>query len=113
MNSIRRKVVLLLVTALLASAPSWAAPWSLKADFSSPLDLLSRLWGTLTSVWSETGCHIDPHGGCASSETPPADQVDTGCQIDPNGCPAAQAEQPSADEVDEGCQIDPNGGCRS
>jgi hypothetical protein len=73
----RRALVSLTLAAFLAGSPT---PF---------LDFLS-------SLWSETGCRLDPNG-C------PAPRTDEGCRIDPDGCPAPGA--------DEGCHIDPNGGC--
>ena len=53
----------------------------------------------LSSLWSETGCMIDPDG-CA------APRADEGCRIDPSGgC--------IKERSDEGCHIDPNGRCSS
>jgi hypothetical protein len=49
----------------------------------------------LSSLWSESGCRLDPNGGCL---TP---QGDEGPELDPNGAPAPQ--------MDEGCHLDPNG----
>ena len=66
-------------------------------------DLLSTLWSTLRSIWSENGCHLDPDG-CASGQAtpePPSGQGDNGCSLDPDGCAATQG--------DNGCSLDPNG----
>jgi hypothetical protein len=51
----------------------------------------------LSTLWSETGCMIDP-SGC------PAPQTDEGCHIDPSGSCITE-------RVDTGCRIDPSGGC--
>lgn len=80
--SLRSKVVrLLLVLAL-------TLPWSAAAApaVESP-DLLSRLWQLFTSLWSDSGCHLDPSGSCGDDVTvePPATDGDTGCHIDPSG----------------------------
>ena len=76
----RRALVALALAASLAGSP---APF---------LDFLS-------SLWSMTGCMIDP-SGC------PAPRSDEGCRIDPNGgCLSLQR--------DEGCMIDPDGRCSS
>jgi hypothetical protein len=53
-----------------------------------PVDLASRLWGSLTAIWAEIGCKIDPHGGCEPGESeedsvPP--ETDIGFNIDPHG----------------------------
>lgn len=81
--------------------PAWGGTFERQAD------LLNRLWETLTGIWAEAGCILDPHGGCGT--TP-----DAGCILDPNGggCSAVQTEPPAtAPRAAEGCIIDPNGGC--
>ena len=55
----RALIALALASSLAAAAPSF-------------LDFLS-------SLWSETGCRLDPNGGCF---TP---QAETGCHLDPDG----------------------------
>jgi hypothetical protein len=83
--SLRSKVVrLLLVLAL-------TLPWSAAAApaVESP-DLLSRLWQLLASLWSDSGCHIDPDGRCGDDVT---------------------AEPPDTSNGDSGCHLDPHGGC--
>jgi hypothetical protein len=110
-TSPRRKIVLLLLAALLL------APWALGAAPHTPRPtaahvsggpaLLGHLWGLLTALWNETGCHIDPGGGCTQAPAAPADE---GCHIDPSGCAKAESVPPAAvDHVDEGCHIDPDG----
>jgi hypothetical protein len=72
----RRILIALSLAAALAGSP---APF---------LDFLS-------SLWSESGCHIDPDG-C------PAPRTVEGCHLDPNGgCLTPQS--------DEGPQLDPDG----
>jgi hypothetical protein len=74
----RALIALYLATSLAAAPPAF-------------LDFLS-------SLWSESGCHIDPNGRCI------APQTDEGCRIDPNGgC--------ITERSDSGCRLDPNGGC--
>lgn len=101
--------------------PAWGATFERQAD------LLNRLWGTLTGIWAEAGCIIDPHGGCGATPdegcildphggcgtSPTPARSDEGCIIDPNGggCSAVQAEPPITPAPDAGCIIDPNGGC--
>lgn len=97
---IRRKAVLLLLAALLAAPWVSLAEPRLAAASPAPLDLLSRLWSFLASLWSETGCQIDPNG-CAQGA---AEQGDEGCRLDPNGC-----RQGTTQQVDEGCHLDPDG----
>ncbi|MFP5285514.1 MAG: hypothetical protein ACLGI9_07235 [Thermoanaerobaculia bacterium] len=52
------------------------------------------LFDLFSSLWSESGSHLDPDGA-------PAPQNDEGSRLDPNGAPAPQA--------DEGSHIDPDG----
>ena len=107
--SLPRKILLLLLCAGLvapwaaAAAPRQEAP---KASSPAPLDLLSRTWGLLKSLWSAEGCGIDPDGRCRQAPQP---TTDTGCGIDPSGR-CLQAPQPKADT---GCGIDPDGRCHS
>lgn len=57
--SLRGKVVVLLLAITLA------VPWcAAAAPNTEPPDLLSRLWLFVTSLWGDTGCHIDPNGSC-------------------------------------------------
>ena len=68
--SFRRNVFILLLLAVLA-APWAAAAGGLEADrpveaAASRLDLLGRLWSFLKGAWSETGCRLDPNGGCGA-----------------------------------------------
>jgi hypothetical protein len=101
-----RFLFIVLTTAVLVN-PAWGA--NPERQPLRAADLLDRLWSTLTGIWAEAGCIIDPHGGCGTSPTAPG--TDAGCIIDPNGgCAAVQAEPP-APRTDEGCIIDPNGGC--
>jgi hypothetical protein len=85
--SFRRKIILFLLLAIVALP--WAAAAGPRpegvgtAKAQAPtLDLLSRLWSFFTSVWSDTGCRIDPDGRCAPQ---PQEETDTGCRIDPSG----------------------------
>lgn len=71
----RRILIVLSLAASLAAAPPVF------------LDLLS-------SLWSESGSHIDPDGA-------PAPQNDEGSRLDPDGTPALHA--------DEGASLDPDG----
>lgn len=83
----RRITVLVLVLALTLAAP-WAAA---AAPIAGPPDLLGRLWQLVVSLWSDSGCHIDPNGHCRDTATPepPAtgsgENGDIGCHIDPSG----------------------------
>jgi hypothetical protein len=93
-TSLRRKVVvLLLLTAVLTAPGAFAGhrldkPRPAHSAELAPLALVSRAWSFLTSLWSKTGCHIDPNGACVNSPAPlppPTDQSDIGCNIDPFG----------------------------
>ena len=65
----------------------------------SPLVLMERLQGFLTSVWAKTGCAIDPWGRCS------ADQTTT------NPVPPPASGPSEAVDADDGCAIDPWGAC--
>ena len=66
-----------------------AVPWSAAAaPAPEPPDLLGRLWLLVTSLLGDTGCYIDPYGGCDGAEVaepPVSPSRDTGCYIDPDG----------------------------
>lgn len=98
-SSLRCKVIVLLLCALLTASGAFAAP--------VPLEILNRAWGLFTSLWSKTGCSIDPNGHYA-----PEPQK-TGCHIDPNGGCVAGAVPWSAapEQAETGCGIDPSGHC--
>ena len=111
----RRTVTLFLLAAVLAAPLAlWAGPLpggppsAAAAEGSGPL-LLRPFWDLLAFLWQETGCHIDPNGGCAASPRPGA-AADEGCHIDPGGCAKAETVPPAAvDHGDTGCHIDPDG----
>ena len=91
-SSMRRKVlVLLLLSAVLAAPGAFAGhrpqkPRAVNRAEPAPLALVSRAWTLLTSLWSKTGCQIDPSGRCASDPVQqPLPTADIGCNIDPNG----------------------------
>lgn len=74
-SSFRRTTFILLLAGTLTT---WA-----------PLDLLSRFWSTLSALWGENGCTLDPNGRCVTN---PGDNTssgtttgDSGCTIDPDG----------------------------
>lgn len=80
--SSRRRIAVLLLALVLA------APWSLAAEprfeqREAAWSLFDRLWGALTSLWSENGCTLDPNGKCLGGNTAPTG--DEGCTVDPNG----------------------------
>jgi len=93
-NSLHRKVVVFLLLAAVLTAPGAFAghrlekPRPAHSTELAPLALVSRAWSFLTSLWSKTGCQIDPNGRCLTglvTEPLPTDHADTGCQIDSFG----------------------------
>jgi len=91
-RSLRRRTLVLLLTATLAA--SWTAAAGLGArpvpKAAAPVhqNLLSRARSFLLSLWGEEGCHIDPNGLCitgAVQPTPLRIDTDSGCHIDPDG----------------------------
>jgi hypothetical protein len=89
--SVRRKVLVLLLLSSVLTAPGAFAgrrlerPRPVNGAELAPLALVSRAWSLLTSLWSKTGCHIDPDGRCVSEPIQPLPTADAGCNIDPNG----------------------------
>ena len=79
--------VLVMVAALLAAVPGWAAP---SARVSSPvnqvLDWLDKVWRVVwppaqhvPSAWAETGNCVDPNGRpapCPGAASPGSDTID-------------------------------------
>lgn len=111
----RRKIVLLLLAALLiapwaSAAPRYgnAHPVNLSGELGIP-DFLSRAWKLLAGVWTKEGCNIDPDGRCGSAPVAPSPlPIKEGCHIDPDGrCRFGS----SSSFTDAGCNIDPNGRC--
>jgi hypothetical protein len=94
-RSFRRTTILLFLVAAFATpwvcaAGPRAAESARPAQALEPahFDLFNQLWNTLWSLWSETGCGIDPRGRCQPGSVPKppaATQSDTGCGIDPDG----------------------------
>lgn len=97
-SSLRRRVAVLLVGSFLL------VPWSSTAE-----PLLTRFWSTLTAIWGDAGCTIDPFGCPGGTGSP-----DNGCSLDPYGlCTTGASEAVPAITPDEGCSADPFGRCRS
>jgi len=97
---IRRVAVLFVLTTLLATPWSHAAP--LQDRGAAAPTALGQLWTRLTSLLGDIGCIMDPNGSCHSSA---ASQGDIGCGADPGGrCQASTATQ-----SDIGCIADPHG----
>ena len=67
----RRMSLLILVTTLMAAAPT--------SPVEQALGFLASLWTAVSADW---GCSIDPNGRCE-----PAPAPDSGCSIDPYGKP--------------------------
>jgi hypothetical protein len=103
------RVLLVLLIAASLCTPAWAVPGRFSSE-TSFFNVLARLWDSLTTVWSEEGCGIDPNGGCGTGQPPTSDE---GCNGDPNGgCAAAEGEAPiPPPTADSGCKLDPHGGC--
>ena len=76
------RILLVFLMTTLLCAPAWAMPGQ-SASEARLFDVLARLWGTLTAVWSEHGCKIDPFGAC--EPVAPQPTADHGCMIDPHG----------------------------
>lgn len=85
-----RQTLMLLVLALAlvvpaASASDLESSQARQTGQSSP-DFLERLWQLFTGLWSDSGCRIDPLGGCSvGSEQPPVSNTDEGGYLDPLG----------------------------
>lgn len=97
-----RAAALLVLCALLAS-PLAAAP-KLRSESSTPAaadGLFGWLQGTLSLIWSKSGCGLDPFGQCETAKN--------GCQLDPHGGCLDKADAPVNPK--NGCQIDPYGRC--
>ena len=93
--------VLFVLTVLLAAPWSAAAP---RQDHAPAPQLLVWLWNQVLSLWGDSGCIMDPNGGCRESSAPAGD---IGCGIDPGGA----CRKISIPTADSGCGMDPNGGC--
>jgi hypothetical protein len=119
--SLRRKIVLLLLVAVLATP--WASAASLLpesprvAQALDSISLVGSVWRLLRSAWNEAGCRIDPDGRCVKEGCmidPNGSRAKAGCRIDPNGlCASRPAKNPPPPQRKEGCRIDPNGRCLS
>ena len=120
----RRYLARMLPVVLVAVALSTPFAWGAPRDVVRPGNLLYELWGTLTAIWANAGCILDPNGGCTAPGTDEGciidphgrcaatEFIDAGCIADPNGgCAGSQIESP-APSSDEGCILDPHGGCR-
>ncbi len=83
---------------LVPNPPALAAPGGGGFRFTDWLEVLTRLW-------VDSGCIVDPNGGCRNGNG--ALPREEGCGIDSGGkCAATPIWAP------EGCIIDPGGRCR-
>jgi hypothetical protein len=115
-SSLRRKIAVVLVGAFLVIPWVSAAEPRGRADLGGPgavWDLLTCLWGSLTAVWSDIGCSIDPYGGGCPGGTGSSETPDEGCSVDPDGHCVTGAESGPPITPDEGCSADPYGRCNS
>lgn len=80
-------------------------PPTARAAMARPAVGLAKLgdivWSFLTGRL-DTGCQMDPNGGCGF---PAKLQLDNGCKMDPNGLCVPQA----ISQTDNGCKMDPDG----
>ena len=93
-ESLRRKAALLVLGAVLVAPwPSFAAgrnraePRHERAAVASSTEVLAFLWGTLTSIWEENGCSIDPSGltgACQQGHSLAGPGVNA-CSLNPDG----------------------------
>ncbi len=79
---------LVLATALAVPCALAAAP----APQHPKAGLLQQLWTALAGFWGtgvtpDSGCQMDPSGGCTKSGAMPAPTItpDDGCKMDPSG----------------------------
>jgi hypothetical protein len=119
--SLRRKTVLLLLVAVLATP--WASAASLQPEgprVTQALDsvpLFGPVWRMLQNAWAKAGCMIDPDGRCVKEGCmidPDGRCAKAGCRLDPDGRCANSPVQPlPPPQTKAGCRIDPDGRCRS
>jgi len=90
-SSSRRTIAVLVLAAVLlaplaaVAAPRAAVPAN-RVVASAVGDLLARFWSSLTALWPDGGCSVDPSGRCDPHRAvqPPV-TPDGGCSLDPNG----------------------------
>lgn len=88
--SFRRTTLLLLLVAVLASPwPSAAGPRAeeprpARAAEPAAMDFFDRVWSFLESMWSKSGCDVNPNSVCDTDTAQPP-QAKEGCHINPNG----------------------------
>lgn len=89
--TLRRNIATLILAATLALPWAAAAAPQGRHQPAAP-GLLQQLWTALTAFWStgvtpDSGCRMDPSGGCLPGSAAPALTItpDSGCRMDPNG----------------------------
>jgi len=113
----RRLAAFVLILAL-------AAPWavageprlrSLPRAAAEPAaaGFFTTLWGLMTALWSDAGCHLDPFGRCLDDLGGTASgQADNGCRADPFGR-CLDLGGTASGQAENGCSADPFGRCGS
>ncbi|HEV7784078.1 MAG TPA: hypothetical protein VGQ28_02010 [Thermoanaerobaculia bacterium] len=103
-KSLGRKAALLVLGAALvapwsamAAGRSRAEPRRERTAPAAPQGVIALLWGTLTRVWEEEGCSLDPSGltGACHQGHPLVGPANNGCSIDPNGASCSRATNPT------------------
>lgn len=108
-SRIRCTFLLLLALALLGALPISAEAEPGGSHGFDPRSLAARLWVSLSGLWSENGCSVDPNGACGASSQ--AATAENGCSVDPDGRCAGRPAGAATESLDEGCSVDPSGGC--
>lgn len=109
----RTMCCVVVMLALFATAPGWAAPARLSSQVDQVFGWLGAIW---SAIWEQGGICIDPDGECGRPATQGAapnaqgtakegeiTPQGSGC-IDPNGRPTECGPVPQG-----GCTIDPDG----
>lgn len=97
-SSFRRRIPAVVLGLTLAAHWAMASETQSRPTGSSParpaeisaqasLNLFSKIWSLLTSMWNKNGCRVDPNGICVSQQgnTDITVGADNGCSGDPNG----------------------------
>ncbi len=95
-RSLFATTLLIVLVTVASSTPSASGTSRRTGDVPRQKELLSQIWSSLTAIWENAGCILDPHGGCATTDVTP-----------PPG-----PDEVSPPSTDEGCILDPHGGCR-
>lgn len=96
----RRTLKVLVLAVGIATLVPWGSLSALPIEAAAPghaQGFFASLWGSLTSLWSPSGCELDPNGRCiASRGTAPGhagrgtgrlvnSRGAAGCELDPDG----------------------------